>query len=326
MKVYPADSWQLESVAKYWPFLSVFHLGSFISCAEFSPNGQFLVLCDTGKDAVYIVETRRWNVIRTIDNVPKPYELSFTANGRELAVGTMDGVLIVRAVDWTLERKIGRTGDERYVVLPNGEVIAFFARSPATKSWNTMEVVTKSGSKEVSIRGRWDFDGAVAVSRDGSYLAVGDDQYVKVVDTTTWKVAHTISLRSHGFRGMVNDISFSPDGKLVAFSNDNHSPALIYAAPDWRSYSAFSNGLPGFDRIVFCSNSKWAYTFSVSSGIGLWNVRQGRLVGTWHRNGQYSAGLWDGAVSPDGAHLVILNEVGQAEVWRLPAGSGARFR
>jgi eukaryotic-like serine/threonine-protein kinase len=146
---------------------------------------------------------------------------------------------------------------------------------------------------------------------------------VKVWDTRTGKNVFSVS-------GVIEDVAFSPDGKLLATTMENQGVKLwdvptgkedltFQSQLEWPHVLAFS---PDGKRLAAAGN-KWdtAKKASVAGEIKIWDVQTGEPVQTLKGHTQWMTKL---DFSPDGKLLASSTEETGSKLWDLGTGEELR--
>jgi WD40 repeat protein len=121
-----------------------------------------------------------------------------------------------------------------------------------------------------------------------------------------------------GHEGGVNDVVFSPDGKLVATASDDKTAQL------WKVETEFNNNLlvlkghtDTINSIAFSPDGKLVLTASEDNTARLWKVEDGESVATLKG---HTAPVNNAAFSPDGKFAVTSSVDGTARLWNASTG------
>ncbi|MDX8035737.1 pentapeptide repeat-containing protein [Lentzea sp. BCCO 10_0856] len=160
--------------------------------------------------------------------------------------------------------------------------------------------------------GRSDALNGVAFSADGTRVAVGSGQAVRIWDATTGDYLVTYT----GHTGMIHDVLFSPDGTRLATTSHDHTARIWDATTgeqllilnghtDWVRGAAFS---PDGSRLATTSHDHTARIWDTVTGEHLLT-----LAGRTRR-------FWDVAFSPDGTRLATTGSGMDARIWDATTG------
>jgi len=140
---------------------------------------------------------------------------------------------------------------------------------------------------------------AVAFSPDNKLLAAGSYGQVAIWDLAAGKPAAVL----HNVLGAVNDVRFSPDGKILAVAGGQPSAKgdlRLYQVGDWKLLGV----LRGHDDVVFSisfsADGKQLASASFDHLLGLWDVAQLKLIKTYKSHSDF---VYAVAFAPDGKHL-----------------------
>jgi DNA-binding beta-propeller fold protein YncE len=156
---------------------------------------------------------------------------------------------------------------------------------------------------------------AVAYSPDGKLLATGRYREVTIWNLDSVRPVKTLT----NLLGAVNDLRFSPDGRLLAVAGGQPSAKgdlRIFRTTDW----ALQEMLPGHEDVVYCvafhPDGVHLASASFDKTVRVWNLKQHKLeqAFTGHSDFVYSV-----AFSPDGAWLATASK--DRSVRRLDAAT-----
>ncbi len=201
----------LSSNAKQVP--KAFHQKQEITALVFSPDGKWVV--SGSSDPSYplgFMDMESGGVIKVKGKFDPVSSLSFSPDGKELAVGMLSGDLVV----WGFETRampfpIASGKGEKHAITslvfsPDGDRLAY-----GRKGGKVVIVRRKSGELLAEFNGRSTIN-ALAFSPDGRYLAVGEDNgKVLLIESER---AQEVWSKSHYLP--IVDLVYSPDGQLLA--------------------------------------------------------------------------------------------------------------
>lgn len=251
-------------------------------CVDYTPDRSLFVTCSTLSSTVWIWDSHSGEKLATLANGSSVLEYSrFSPNGKLLAVinGFEKGIFV-----W------GMNGGNDPITPSNArkiERVKFLdhAAYPSHMSFNS------DGSLLASVTGKtvwiWDmvafkvkvlksYDASiysVAFSPDGQWLALGmyvkDHYLIRLLNITD--ASQTRDFTSKVLVDAPNDVSFSPDGKLLV-SAHNNGTVIIWNVGDGQALHVIENKEGLAWRTVFNKTGTLLATLNFDDGVRIWGI------------------------------------------------------
>ena len=280
---------------------------------SFSPNGQQVATVgDDGKVRLWNLSGRKLAEFTVHHNIA--FRVSFSPDGRRLA--TVGDDRIARL--WNLsgqqlaefKGKGHHTGVYNVVFSPDGQQLITQGDDHIARLWNL------SGEQLTEFKGHKGGIGSVSFSPDGQQIATGGDQdgTVKLWDLSGKPLAQFKVARSRDWNNNIRpvwDISFSPDGKLLAIAVDNEVKLLNLSG---KQLAKFQGG----SQVSFSPDGKHIATVGTPLTNGtplakLWNLSGQQLAEFGSEYGYVKKVSF----SPDGKLLAAVGYDGKARLLRV---------
>ncbi|KAH6628473.1 quinon protein alcohol dehydrogenase-like superfamily [Chaetomium tenue] len=279
--------------------------GLTTDATAFSPDGVWMASAD--RDCIFIWDWARGNCTLWFRHrwTSCPSSVAYSANGTRLASAHRKELRVWDAQTGSLLRCIDIADATLVAFSPDAAGDRLISASNESLAmWNaeTGELVLKS---TLSSR-------AVAISVDGSRLAVAHDGEITAMDST-WTHIRTI----HDDNQHVRSLVLSPNGNQIA--SIGTSGLRLYAATSTDSKVLNVAG-DHADKISLIRVSVDGNTaVSVSPGmIRIWDLTRSRRP---RHIQEAHSGILDVALPPDGARLVSISSCQDAAIWDTETGT-----
>jgi hypothetical protein len=145
---------------------------------------------------------------------------------------------------------------------------------------------------------------AVAFSPDGNLLATGSYGLVTIWDLTTAKPAKVLT----NVLGAVNDLRFSPDGKILVTAGGQPSAkgdVRLFAVGDWKLLGTLGGHADTVSSVAFTTDGKKLASASFDKTVRIWDVATQKLEQTLTGHSDF---VYAVAFSPDGTWLASASK------------------
>jgi WD40 repeat protein len=196
----------------------------------------------------------------------------YSQDGNWVASGSHDGR--VKLFDLSTRTQIWEFAHERAVSTvafsPRDSTLATLCADGFLRFW---DVHTRSNIGGVSASASVD-DGALAFSRDGSWLAFSDARngWVTVSNLTTGT-----SFTTNAHTGSLTGLAFSPDSTLLA-TRAWDGTIKLWEVRSWRLKHVLSHQGWGWSTVAFSPDGRQLVSTSIDQMWKLWDTESGRLL------------------------------------------------
>jgi len=157
---------------------------------------------------------------------------------------------------------------------------------------------------------------AVAFKGDGKWLASGCYGQVAIWDLAT---AQPVKILTNVL-GAVNDVRFSPDGKLLAVAGGQPSAKgdlRIYQVSDWKLLANLGGHQDTVFSVAFSPDGKRLASASFDKTVKLWNLSAAKLERTFTHHSDF---VYSVAFDPDGQSLISASKDRSVKIIDLATG------
>jgi WD40 repeat protein len=285
---------------------------SYIMAVAFSPSGKtFASAGDEGTIRLWDMPTSK--KLRSFRRPGRPHLLAFSPDGKLLASAGSKVTVWEVATGKEWRHAAGhKEGICHIAVSPNGRILASRGTDATVRLWDL------ATGRELHC-----FDlmepgtlGSVIFSPDGKTLFWQDNAKLCSVDARTGKELPPLDARQLG-----GCLAFSPDGKLLATENEDHTIRLWDRASG-KVIRQFRGHRDSVSAVVFSPDGKLLASASGStpntdSTARIWDAATGKEL---HCLKEHEDWLTSVAFSPDGKLLVTGSSDHTARIWDVATG------
>lgn len=243
--------------------------------------------------------------------------LVFSPDSQTIASGSLDGQCRL----WNVKNgRLIHTLDTKSETVwsiafsPDGNLLAAGDRANQVTLWNP-----KTGKLEKTLNDHDAWANAVAFTPDGKLLASGDDLgFIRL-----WTVGKDVdqSRVIPAIQGVIS-LHFSPDGKLLLSGHKNRLLIKVWDVETGKQLHEISPEGSNLRSARFSPDGQMIGGVATSMGLGLWNVENGKQLGTFPQRAFGSDDVMTAVGwSPDGRMIVsvgtytlVFREVGNGQV------------
>ncbi|MFX1505287.1 MAG: WD40 repeat domain-containing protein, partial [Promethearchaeota archaeon] len=289
------------------PFKELFHsfdVGTQKALA-FSPDGSLLASGDGNdiriwdmkniarEDQEYLSLVGHKSFVRSVAFSPDGSLIASGADDRTIRIWDMTGKELFNftVLPTTVGGSIGTVA-----ISPYGNLLASCGHTEFVQVW---DLTTQENFQNLSLP-----SGGInlAFSPDGKVLAVGQFGYDHSIDlwnTATWKQLPISPLIGH--TGIIQHVTFSPDGSMLASSCEN-GKIILWNLTDGHEILDMTEHNDVVRSVDFSPIKSILVSGSYDSTIKLWNISNGNLLDTFS---DFNYGIDTVVFSPDGTTLAI---------------------
>ena len=244
--------------------------------------------------------------------------LDFSKDGKILLTGSSDGTVRM----WEVA-----TGKEIYSINPFNEIITDVVFSPDMKHFvvscikypvRVYDMNTKNQITEIEASPEGNRRGVnVAISPDGKWMALGeDDRLTNVYRTTDWKKTYTFEYGSGSCGGCATFVTFSPDSKNL-FMASHHGSVKKYDLAGGKLVKQYADEVNDLSSLHVSPDGK-KLALATEKEIFLWDTETG------HELSKVNPGIEqemnETIFTNDSKKLIITSNNNTAIVWDIEKG------
>ena len=248
-------------------------------------------------------------------------DVVYSPDGKRLASTSEDGMTKLWDAETgkALLTLSGHTsGVQNVAFSPDGNKLYTASRDGTVKIW---DVSPLAGSEWLNLAGHTNRVRSVAYRPDGKQLAtLSYDGGLKIWDAVSGKELLTIALtnmiesKNSGGNALVGGLSYSPDGKRLAY-NDLNTTIIVDATSGAEILSLASTDSAGND-VAFSPDGTQVAVGSEDAGLRIYNSSDGKMLIELQTGSGYNGRI---VFSPDSKHIAAANDTG-AHVWDITTG------
>lgn len=267
------------------------------------------VFAQTEPKAELVVQTGHFDYVLSV---------AFSPNGKIMASGSGDKTVKLWAVESGKQLR-AMTGHEGYITAiafsPNGKTLVSISSSREIKRWSVEsgQELKSLDEHPVYINAKPASIDINAISSDGKTLAGVNnfDGTIQLWSAESGEILKTFPERTDYIRA----IAFSPDGKILASSNDKI--IKMWSTETGQQLKTFVGHTDPVDSITFSPDGKVLAVGGKDKTIELWSVENEKQIGNIPEHTNYIRAL---AFSPDGKTLAGGIEDNTIKLWSINNG------
>ncbi|MDB5601693.1 MAG: hypothetical protein JWN71_3737 [Xanthobacteraceae bacterium] len=234
-------------------------------------------------------------------------ELAMAADGKMLAVGDRDAIVLRELNGKEIRRLVGHDNAMSIAFSPDGRHLASGGGDRLIRIWDV-----STGQVIETFDGHRSEVAALAFSPDGQQLASAGGGDLKIWDWQGGKTLVTHDVRGQLFQSVV----WSPDGKQVV-TGDNSYKVTIWDAKSLQVVKNFEGHRALIRAVAFTKDGRKLATGAYDKLVKLWDVQTGQVLRTF---GAHSDAIETLAFSPDGRILATAGRDKVIRLWNVEAG------
>jgi WD40 repeat protein/class 3 adenylate cyclase len=295
----------------------------FVVGTGFSRDGSLVAACWLEEDLVRVWDVGTGRLVRAIRAPDAPFAVSFSPDGRRIAIGGVDtpagGVFDVHSGrrELSLDGHEGGLNDIDWS--PDGRWIATSSADSTARIWDAA-----TGRSEFTLFGQPGSLAHADWSPDSARLVIGGgDGSARVWEISEGGAREEFALSSQVNRSGVWGVAFSPDGERVMTGAQDIGAAQVWDVVDtgdaeWTNLPGLEEGL---NDVAFMPDGRLVTTVRDGS-LAIWNHGYSKQTLTLHPKEPFDPFYDDIEVSSDG-ELIAAVFAGRVAVWDAVSGDEA---
>jgi WD40 repeat protein len=273
---------------------------------DFSPDGRLLAgVCYQNTAPVWEVQSGKL-LFELLKEPEHLVAVSFSPDGKTLATGGFSRkIAFFDTGSGELKREFPALPSAVWELdfSPEGNRLASASIRSGVQVWES------ASGKQL-----WSYGGkerlrvlSVAYAPDGKTIACGMLAVgVVLLDAQTGQVARTLPVESH-----VGDVTFSPDGSMLASGSDDNRIRLWRTA-DYTLMNTLEGHTDFVNGIAFSPDGNLLVSGSHDKSLGIWDVKSGQLLKRLPGHEQVVLRV---AVNPSGTVIASISWDGTVRLW-----------
>ncbi|HBL12148.1 MAG TPA: hypothetical protein DD379_12205 [Cyanobacteria bacterium UBA11162] len=272
---------------------------------SFSPDGKLIASAHSGGFNVWDVYGKYGTLVQSggsLEDIDKIYSsVNFSPDGKTLAISAGNKIELLR-ITGSGKNQILEGHKEGILDIsfsPDSQMIASVSLDKTVKLWK------QDGTLLATIDSLKGSIHHATFSPDGQYVATTGQNGIHFWDLSGKHITQ------FGEKNQANDLSFSPDGKMIASGGTDKKVKLW--SRDGKLIKTFEGHSEGIWRVRFSPDGKTIASASWDKTIKLWNL-DGRLLKSIEGHGDE---VRDIDFSPDGKTIASASYDGIVRLWNL---------
>ncbi|MGH9100327.1 MAG: hypothetical protein ACRDV8_08875, partial [Acidimicrobiales bacterium] len=317
---YTIETWSLSSTGTLHPLHGPVKVAtSEVGATAFSPDGSTIAVGAT--DGSLKLYSARTLASVAVFGDPDPVTgVAFTANGRDLVSTDSGGITRI----WPLPPSSYTEPGDVYSLTYSSSGRYLAAGSEGANGdvtiWGGTQTLRPKRLVDVSMpAGFGSAVGAAAISPDGDVLAAANfTAAIQLFDIRDKERPTTLGAALHGSKPNIEQLFFSPNGKLL-LAGDDSGELRVWNVADPRNPRPLPTikGAGGIQGIAFSRGTRLLATASTDKLVRLYNIADPQHPKLLATVGGFASYAYTTAITPNGRTLIAGSADGTIRMWSI---------